>query len=300
VYISDPTAISYTSGALTYDVGGSITVVGMTVVGSTQKLCLGKDASVAGPLLYVAGIPLGATLVEVYYTYDTDSGSHTTTRDVSAACTDYLTMIVRTTGALSCYATPTVVSSGASCDPCTEATGYTVASAGVGGTKGIYRDAICYNGSNSCTSTSATGSANWPSITLKPPNFTPSSGNRPCNWTSIEFSVTLTSSYTYSGTGTPSAGITSCAVTYTKTAGSNLVTVTCATNNAVRPGCVSGYDQLVRTAYTTPVSVWGSWDIPCTGYKLVQLHLAGTSDACTGGGRYIPDVNQIYIYLMPR
>lgn len=300
VYVKDAVATAYVSGAVTYNTGGSPTTVGMTVVAGTHKLCLGRNQSITGPLVYVSGIPVGATITEVVYTYNNGAGDVPCGGDVSASCTDYLTQILRITGALDCDGTPTVVLLAGSCNPCTEATGTSTSTGGgAGGTILISRNSICTLGSNSCVSTATTSSHNWTNQTLLPPTWTPASGSRPCNWTGLDFTTTIVSSLFYSGAGTPTGGRTfTC--TYTKTAGSNILTVTSAANNAVGAGCVTGYDQLVRTAYITQVHTMGEYEIPCTGYKIRQRHSVVTSDLCNGGGRAIPEVNQIYADLMPR
>lgn len=304
VYVPGDPAWSFTGGYITYNTGGSPTTISMSVVGSTQKLCLGRDQSVNGPLVYSASVPLAATITEIGFTYDPYGGGDTITLELtpSAACTDYLTQIVRIPGALSCYATPTVVLQSDSCAPCTDPTGTSSKTdGGAGGVVAIYRNSTCSAGTSSCGSTATTASANWTTpLSIRPLSWTPGSSARPCNWLDIEFAVTLVSSGKYYGPGTPLAGIESCTVTYTKTAGSAGIVTTSAAGNCIRSGCVAGYDQLVRTNYITRQDVIPEFNIPCTTYKLRQRHTCVTSDQCVGGGRYIPELNQVTADLMPQ
>lgn len=301
VYAKHADATAMVSGAVTYTNGGSPVVVGMTVVSSANKLCMGRNQSVNGPLVYVSGIPVTATITDVVFSYyDVDLDIISTGGTSVSSCTNYLSQIIRNTGSLDCDAAPTVVAIASTCNPCTEATGTTSSASGMLTQFTITRDLICLFGSNSCVSTATTASAMHVNLTLRPPSFTPASGSRPCNWTGLAFAVTLTSAYTYSGTNTPSGGIVSCVITYTKNAGDNQLYITSASPNATGSGCVAGYDQLVRTNYTTAVSTAAEYPIPCTGYKLRQFHLAANSDQCIGGGRAIPWVNYVQVDLRPR
>lgn len=291
-----------TGGTVTYTVGGGgPTTSSMSVVAATHKLCLGRNQSVNGPLVYTSGVPAGAVITSVVYDYTIDSVAYSAGGTSVTDCTNYPVQIIPVAGSLDCYLTPTVVTLATTCVPCTENTGTsssTVSLSG-GGYGGVYLGLTCLAGGTSCSSTSTTNSAFWGTKTARPPTWTPGATSRPCNWTSLAFVVTLDCSFSYSGAGTPSGGFSAAPVTFTKTAGSDVLTTSAATNNVVGFGCVTGYDQLVRTNYLTQASSPGEYEVPCTGYKLRLRGNSGLSDACVGGARVLPSIS-IIAELMPR
>lgn len=300
VYATDVNAVSFVSGSVTYTDGGAPISVGMAVVGATQKLCLGRNQSVNGPLVYVTGIPTTATITDVGYTYYNGTTNVSVGGTVVSSCTDYTSQILRVTGGLDCDAAPSVVLLAATCLPCAENTGTHAVTLGSLTTQSINRGSGCTLGSDSCVSTTANASGAHLSGLMRPASFTPGASARPCNWTGLAFTCTLISAYQYSGTNTPLGGIVSCTITYTKNAGDDVLYLTSDAVNTIRSGCKNGYDQLVRTDYITVEQTIASYNIPCSGYKLQQYHLSATSDACIGGGRQVPATGYIRVEVTPR
>jgi len=114
VYAKDALAVSMVSGAVTYHTGGSPTTVGMTVVASTHKLCVGSTA-IAGPLVYTTGVPHGATITDVAYTYNNGVTNIVVSGASSDTCTNYLTQIKRNIGTIGCATAVSVIVLASSC-----------------------------------------------------------------------------------------------------------------------------------------------------------------------------------------
>lgn len=299
VYVTDALAVSFVSGTVTYNTGGPPTVVGMSIVGATQKMCLGRNQSVNGPLLYVSSVPTGATITDVAYTYNNGVSNISVGGTATDICTNYLTQITRVLGSLDCDAAPTVVLLAASCAPCTEATGSSSSTGGgAGGQVGLNASGDCVNAVCGPEALPAYGA-----LTLRPPSWTPGAGARPCNWTGLAFVAVLTSAYKFGNLSCSGTfGIDACVVTYTKNAGDNQIYVTSAANNCSRSSSAV-FDSIIRTGqYPLATNAPGLYDIPCTGYKLRQYHPQSRNpDICLGGSKAVPGAfNQITTVLEPR
>lgn len=300
-----------TGGAVTYEPagGGTPVVVGMSVVGPASKLCLGRSQSETGPLVYASGIPVDATITEIYVEWV--DGSFT--RTVAASCENPLEHILREERSLDCYATPTVVAASASCDPCTEATGSsssTIAQA-LGASFYWYNGTTWWRGV-ACSDNLLYGltcAGEWWGQSFPhpddntvssgaPPSWTPSAGSRPCNWSSVEFVKTLSLSAVFSGVtcaGTISLELTA---TFTKNLGDDQIYVSAPSRRIVVDARTDGHCDTAEWGRTVTD---GTYDIPCTGYRLrltTNLHLFNAS---AGGGPYVSSTgNQLIATLEPR
>jgi hypothetical protein len=209
------------SGSITYTPagGGSDVTIAMSLVSAGNKLCIYRDGSYVGPLLYSLGVPPDATLVSITYTlFYPPSTYDVFTKDIVGTCTDGTTQVLVSQSELPiCGTGATVVSTGTACPtPCAENSGSFTASTGIattGGASGFCDGAGCA----------------WP-ISAAPASLTSGTGgtpnptDRPCDWTglalSIPFDVTDIASTICGGTVT-----THLTGTISKTAGSDTFTV---------------------------------------------------------------------------
>jgi hypothetical protein len=293
IYMLPPGA-SAATGGVTYTNGGGPISVGLTYVSETFKLCLGRDQSYPGPLLYNASIPQTATLTILGYSYTASGGGTiSATKDVGA-CVDG-DQIVAVPGELICDATPFLKVLAAACEPCTEATGASTSfGGGAGGAVGLL-------GSPNCTDTvCGPEHLTYGSLTLRPASWTPSAGSRPCNWTGLAFVATLVSALKFGNLSCSGTfGIDACTVTYTKNAGDNKIYTTSATNNCSRSSSAL-FDSVIRTTqYPISVNTQPVFNIPCSAYRLRQYHPQSRNpDQCVGGSKYVPGAfDQIYAVL---
>lgn len=225
VVVRVPAGGSPVSGALTYvPAGGSTTVVVLTVVTSAQKLCLGPNHSLSGPLLYTTAAAADASLVHIGYTYNSSGGGGSIS--VSAAvgpCVNGL-QIVPNPGTINDSCPAAAVSSGSSCATCVENTQSSV----FGGTGSLqlndWNPGGVGIGTGWCSGThTVTGSTSNLFAGISP--ATPLAIQRPCEWVNIAFNRTFAFSETISF-GCGGSVVVSGSASIVKVAGQDFVTKT--------------------------------------------------------------------------
>jgi hypothetical protein len=215
------------SGAVTWEPagGGSPTVQGMSVVAAGQKLCLGREQSRLGPLLYATGIPVDAVITDLAFTYDPGGGPITFDMEVVGTCTDGTTQILQRTGELTCELAPSVVDDAEECEGCTENTGSSTFCGSASSFLSDYNPGGYGIGSGYCSNEhtiSGSTSVLWTGLTP----CTPDSTDRPCNWTDLEFTDTQTVSRSIAAPGGCGGSVdVTVTTTITKVSGSNEVTL---------------------------------------------------------------------------